>query len=116
MELSLKELKQNEVRIVPEAWYGRFLYAFVTIITPAIAFTMHHSSPVGMAEWQSGTDAYLEILLGGDINQMFYPFILYAIASMILLLIAPQRFAPYFAVRLGIYTGTILVVQYVCCC
>ena len=113
MDISLKELKQNEIRIVPEAWIGRLLYAFATIITPAIAFAMMHSSQFGEAEWQSGTDAYLEILLGGTINQMFYPFILYAIGSMILLLIAPQRFAPHFAVRLGIYSGTALVVQYV---
>lgn len=113
MELSLKELKQNEVKIVPERWYGRLLYAFVTIITPTIAFVMQHGSPSGLAEWQSGLDAYLEVLLGGEINRLFYPFILYAIISMILLLIAPQRFAPHFAVRLGIYSGTILVVQYV---
>ena len=113
MDISLKELKQNEVRIVPEAWIGRLLYTFSTIITPAIAFAMMHSSQFGEAEWQSGTDAYLEILLGGTINQMFYPFILYAIGSMILLLMAPQRFAPHFAVRFGIYSGTALVVQYI---
>ncbi|MCB8943203.1 MAG: hypothetical protein H6658_05565 [Ardenticatenaceae bacterium] len=113
MDISLKELKQNEVKIVPEVWYGRLFYAFVTIITPVIAFAMQHGSPLGMAEWQSGFDAYMEILLGGDINRLFYPFIVYAIISMILLLAAPQRFAPNFAIRLGIYTGTLLVVQYV---
>ncbi len=113
MDIPLKELKQNEVQIVPEAWIGRLFYAFATILTPVIAFAMMHSSQFGEAEWQSGTDAYLKILLGGTINQMFYPFILYAIGSMILLLIAPQRFAPHFAVRFGIYSGTALVVQYV---
>jgi hypothetical protein len=113
MEISLKELKQNEVNIVPVAWVGRLFYAPSTIITPAIAFIMQHDSQFGMADWQSGFDAYIEILLGGRINQLFYPFVIYAVISMTLLLIAPHRSAPNFAIRLGIYSGTILVVHYV---
>jgi hypothetical protein len=42
----------------------------------------------------------------------FFPFLIYAVNCLILLLIAPERYAQHFIVRLGIYTGTLLALQY----
>jgi hypothetical protein len=64
-------------------------------------------------EWQSGkfTD-YVALLLLPNVALFFFPFLVYAMVCMSLLLIAPRRFAPHFVVRFGIYTGAILALHY----
>ncbi len=42
----------------------------------------------------------------------FYPFLLYCMVCMTAMVIAPWRYSQWFSIRLGVYTGVILAVQY----
>ena len=64
-------------------------------------------------EWQSDQLAgYAALLLGPSVTLFFAPFLAYAVVCLALLLIAPRRFARLFVVRLGIYGGFFLALQY----
>lgn len=101
---------------VPQARWERLLYALVVTVLPILCFCVsslykpqHQNEP-----WSSeGTFAdYARILLAPDIAWVFFPFLIYASTCLVLLLIAPQRFASRFAVRFGIYTGVAIGLQY----
>jgi hypothetical protein len=101
----------QETSPVPIALSMRLLYAIVTVILPIVSFALAFND-FG-PEWQSGKlGDYTQIMLGGEVSQIFYPFLAYSIISMVLLLISPLRFSKYFIVRLGIYTGVVLSLQY----
>ena len=99
---------------VPDSLEGKLLIAFITIVIPIICFAIARDSnlPLATDAWQSGPERYPEILLGRDTTTYFYPFALYGMVSVVVLLVSPGRFSRYFLVRLGIYTGTILALQY----
>jgi hypothetical protein len=95
---------------VPESRWERVLYLLIVIGLPIICFTL---SDVLKPEWQSGKFSdYVTLMLLPGVSIFFFPFIAYAMLCMALLLIAPERFAPRFIVRFGIYTGTVLALQY----
>jgi len=95
---------------VPHAIGARVLYGLVTVVLPAICFLL---GDLLKPEWQSGhTSAYASILLGPWATVFFAPLLAYAVICLVLLLVAPQRFAQFFAVRLGIYGGFFLALQY----
>jgi hypothetical protein len=95
---------------VPTSWRGKFLYALLTMVLPVACFA---ASPVLRPEWQSGkTSAYAALLLDPHAAVFFFPFLLYSMVCIGLLLYRPERFAARFAVRLGIYTGVFLALQY----
>ena len=97
---------------IPLSWSGRLLYGYATILMPIVSFIIAFGDTL-TPDWQSGNfDAYILIMLGGTVSRYFYPFLAYSIVCMLLLLTAPARFSKYFIVRLGIYTGTILSLQY----
>jgi len=84
----------------------------VTIILPILSFVLAFNGGIG-PEWQSGEfRTYTLIMFRGTVSQVFYPFLAYSIISMLLLLASPSDFSEYFVVRLGIYTGIILSLQY----
>ena len=82
---------------------------FVTVL-PAFSFwAIEALGP----EWQSGElDAYLALLLQPEASIFFLALLAYSIICYILLLIHAERFSPFFVVRLGIYTGVFLALQY----
>lgn len=95
---------------VPRSTGGRLLYALVAIVLPVPCFLLADGL---RPEWQSGRLAdYAALLLGTSITFFFAPFLAYAALCLALLLIAPQRFARSLAVRLGIYGGFLLALQY----
>jgi hypothetical protein len=95
---------------VPCTAGGRVLYGLVAVILPAVCFLL---GDFLRPEWQSGLpSAYASILLGPQVTLFFVPFLVYAVVCLVLLLIAPRRFARFFAVRLGIYGGVLLALQY----
>ena len=117
MEINLAEsddsLKKKVLPIVPETIYGRLLYAYCMIAAPLFAFIFSYDSTIG-PEWQNGKfQAYPEILLSGEVNFYFYPFVLFSVICLILLLLVPERFAFKSIVRFGIYSGAILVGHYI---
>jgi len=101
---------EKETWPVPRSVGGRVLYALVTTVLPAACFLLADALK---PEWQSGRLAdYAALLLGPSVTLFFAPFLAYAVVCLILLLIAPRRFARLFVVRLGIYGGFFLALQY----
>jgi len=98
---------------VPEGIYGRLFQAFCVIIAPLLGFAISADNSLIQPDWQyEKIRAYPEILLSSEIHLYFSPFLLFSIITFALLLIAPHRFAPNWLIRLGIYSGSILVVHY----
>ena len=86
---------------IPPAWPGRVLYGLITIVLPIASFALAFDGGLG-PEWQSGqVSDYAMLMLHGPVSLFFSPFLAYAMLSMLLLLIAPGRFASRFAVRFG---------------
>jgi hypothetical protein len=95
---------------VPRAIGARVVYGVVTVVLPASCFLL---GDLLKPEWQSGLpSAYASILLGPWATVFFAPLLAYAVICLLLLLAAPRRFAPFFGVRLGIYGGFFLALQY----
>jgi hypothetical protein len=88
----------------------RILYGLIVTVLPIACFSVSNgTSP----QWQDGRlSSYAAILLDRQAAMFFFPFILYSSISLITLLINPQRYARYFAIRLGIYSGMVLALQY----
>ncbi len=91
-------------------WPTRLALLFAGVVLPPFCFGVGYpDSPT----WQSGNlDAYAKLLLARGPCVALYPFLLYNMTCMTLLIFAPERFLKKFIVRLGIYTGVLLAVQY----
>lgn len=95
---------------VPESRWERALYALIVVALPIICFSL---SDILKPEWQTGKFSdYTTLMLLPGVSIFFFPFLLYAMVCMALILIVPERFAPSFIVRFGVYTGTLLALQY----
>lgn len=57
--------------------------------------------------------AWAGLLLGGTAGVCFYPCLALAMTSMAAVCAAPERYMPRFAVRLGLYSGVVLAIQYI---
>jgi len=65
------------------------------------------------AEWQSGEfEDYVGLLIGGPASRPFYPFLLWAMASMLLVCIKPDRFGRQVVAQLGLIVGIVMGFQY----
>ncbi|MGC1379371.1 MAG: DUF6688 family protein [Anaerolineales bacterium] len=96
---------------VPESHWERVLYALIVVVLPIVCFSL---SDVAKPEWQSGNFSdYATLMLLPQVAWFFFPFLIYSVICLLLLLIAPQRFALRFAIRFGVYTGMALATQYV---
>ncbi|MGB6043157.1 MAG: DUF6688 family protein [Pirellulales bacterium] len=86
-----------------------FFYAGVVL--PVICLLLTHVGGF-RGEWQSGNlDDIVCYLLILPAAMPFYPFVLYPMACMTLLLLKKSH-SQYFIVRLGIYSGLLLALQY----
>ena len=103
--------EKSNVHIVPNSVLGRLLIAFATLVTPIIGFIFSYDS-IFRPDWQRGVAAQFELMLTSEVNTFFYPLILYSVICMALILIQPERYLPFFAVRFGLYTGTFFVIHY----
>lgn len=64
-------------------------------------------------EWQDGRfESYIYLFLLPEASVWFILLLVYAIISYLLLLLDNDRFAASFIVRVGVYSGTILALQY----
>ncbi len=83
---------------------------FTGVVLPFICFAI--SFPSG-PEWQSGNlYDYAQLLLAHKPASPLYPFLLYNMTCITLLVCNPGRFVKSFVVRLGVYTGVLLALQY----
>jgi len=65
------------------------------------------------AEWQSGEFLdYVGLLVGGPASRPFYPLLLWAMASLLLVCIKPARFGRQTWAKLGLIFGVVLGFQY----
>jgi hypothetical protein len=64
-------------------------------------------------DWQSGkTSDYINLFLSSKASLFFFPLLTYSVICYILLLWDAGRYAKLFIIRLGIYTGVFLALQY----
>lgn len=112
---NLTEVGNNdsgEMNILPSSKFDRLMIGVITIFLPAVSFALVFQGGVA-PEWQSSSSSdYVEIMLGGQVTVYFYPFLIYSMVCMFNLLVSPERYGEYFAIRVGIYTGMILATQY----
>lgn len=87
-----------------ETWYRR-----ITLIGPIVCFL---AAPAFLIIASKSMSTITVLLLQPKISIYFFPFLIYSIISVNLLLADPISFAPMFIVRLGVYTGFLLAVQY----
>ena len=94
----------------PKSGWVRVIYGLFITLLPVFSFwAIQFLKP----EWQSGElPAYLALLLQPEASIFFLFLLAYSIVCYILLLINPDSYSSLFVIRLGIYTGTLLALQY----
>ncbi len=111
MELETLPIDEAPPLPVPESRWERALYALVVVVLPMVCFSL---SDVLKPEWQSGNFSdYMNLMLIRQVAWFFFPFLIYSVVCLLLLLVAPRRFAAHVTVRFGVYTGVVLALQYV---
>ncbi len=86
------------------------LFGFFVVAAPIFNFSFIE---LLKPEWQDGNfSSYIELFLLPEASLWFFPLLAYAVLSYILLLWDTERYAKSFIIRLGIYTGTFLALQY----
>jgi hypothetical protein len=99
----------NSTDFPVRGWWKIFYGAFV-VVMPSFSFW---AVQIIAPEWQSGDrQAYLALLLSVEASLIFLVLLSYSILCYLLLLIAPRRFAEFFLIRLGVYSGVSLAFQY----
>lgn len=94
----------------PKFWWGRALYGAYVVLMPILAFW---SARLAEPDWQSGKISdYIALLLHPKASLLFFALLAYSVLCYLLLLFAPARYARWFFVRWGIYTGVVLAFQY----
>ncbi|MCI0551608.1 MAG: hypothetical protein L0287_11690 [Anaerolineae bacterium] len=86
------------------------MYGLFITVLPVFSFW---AAELLKPEWQSGDlSDYIILLLFPEASPLFFPLLAYSIICYLLLLIAPTRYSSLSLIRYGIYTGTILALQY----
>ena len=94
----------------PVRGWWRVLYILFLIVVPVFSFVAVEAIK---PEWQSGDrEAYVALLMLPEAAVFFLTLIAYSVLCYLLLLLNADHFAKFFAVRLGIYTGVFLALQY----
>ena len=94
----------------PVRGWWKIFYVLFLVLVPAFSFAAVEGIK---PEWQSGDrEAYVALLMLPEAAVFFLILLAYSIVCYLLLVFAGDRFAKVFAVRLGIYTGTLLALQY----
>ena len=94
----------------PTSVWGRVLYGLFITILPAISFW---ATDLLKPEWQNGEfSSYVILLLFPQASLGFILLLAYSVICYLCLMFAPERFAQRFVIRVGIYTGILLALQY----
>lgn len=111
MEETIQE--QSGENIIPpllDRTWKRILFGLFIVAAPIFNFSLIE---LLKPEWQDGRFAsYLYLFLLPEASWGFFPLLLYAILSYLLLLWDSEQFADSIIIRLGIYGGTFLALQY----
>lgn len=88
----------------------RLLYGLFVSVVPAFSF---FAVTALKPDYQSGKlSAYLVLSVSPEASLLFFPLLAFSIACYAYLLADLDRFARSFTVRLGVYTGVVLALQY----
>ncbi len=88
-------------------------YFFAGVLLPVACFSLSWTGLASGPAWQSGKlSGYASLFLRGPTTTYFYPLLAYSIVCMALLTYRPERFSRFLLVRLGIYAGVALALQY----
>ncbi|MBK9779680.1 MAG: hypothetical protein IPP55_06490 [Anaerolineales bacterium] len=105
-----EELQEPQPPTLPLSTVQKFLYGFIVIAAPIFNFSLIE---LMKPEWQDGRfTSYLYLFLLPEASWVFFPLLLYAVLSYLLLLWDSEQFADSIIIRLGIYGGTFLALQY----
>jgi hypothetical protein len=100
-------------RIIPpllDKTWKRILFGLFIVAAPIFNFSLIE---LLKPEWQDGRfTSYLYLFLLPEASWGFFPLLLYAVLSYLLLLWDSEQFADSIIIRLGIYGGTLLALQY----
>ncbi|MBI3173633.1 MAG: hypothetical protein HYZ25_07940 [Chloroflexi bacterium] len=95
---------------VPQSIFWRLFQGFVVTVLTLSAFLV---ISIFEPEWQDGRfQSYVSLLLSTKTSWIFAPLIGYSSLTFLFLLSAPMKWAQEFWVRLGIYTGALLGLQF----
>lgn len=90
-------------------WKRRLYGAFMVIMTFLDFRYIEYLKP----DWQSGRlQDYAALFLSAEASLLFFPLILYSIGCFLLLMENQEQYAGKFFIRLGIYSGMFLALQY----
>src|SRR5689334_9619047 len=102
-------IKSNPPAFLASFWKRRFYGAFMVIMAFLDFRYIEYMKP----SWQSGDfEDYLALFLSPEASLFFFPLILYSIFCFLLLMENQEQYAGKFFIRLGIYTGALLALQY----
>jgi len=94
----------------PASWGMRVLYGLFVIVLPTFSFW---ATELLKPEWQTGKlSDYMIVFLFPQASLLFFILLAYSIGSYVLLLVSPDQRSQSFFIRLGIYTGVLLALQY----
>jgi hypothetical protein len=83
------------------------------VFLPAFCFLLAAGGSPDAPDWQSGQyDDYASLLLGGNTTWVFYPFLAYSVLCLFIAVAHPATASRRFVIRLGVYSGVILALQY----
>ncbi len=104
-------LSRLEVAVMP--WPARLWFGYSALVLPAICFTLSFYT-LGLAEWQDGQiQTFVAIFLERDCSTVFVSIAAFSWISALLVLIAPSRSVKWWPIRLGLWTGMVVALQYV---
>jgi len=112
LEPALSQETPTEVTPVsfPYKNWERVIYSLFIAIMPVVAFW---ATELFKPDWQTGRlQDYLILFLFPQASLLFFFLLAYSIICFLLLAIAPDRFSGSFVIRVGIYTGVLLSLQY----
>jgi hypothetical protein len=109
-------LEQSEVREqpvslpFPKQTWGRILYGLFLTLIPAFSFWI---VPAIGPEWQDGKfTSFVTLSLYPEASVFFILLLIYSVVSYLFFLVKPFRYSHSLIIRIGIYTGVILALQF----
>lgn len=91
----------------------KMVFVYAGVFLPVTCFLITRRGPVEGPDWQSGNlHDYFAFLLSGQTAYVFYPLLVYAMASLWLVLFNVGTVAESFLIRWGVYSGVLLALHF----
>src|SRR5512147_1695960 len=105
------EIQQTSISVpFPIKWWGRILYGLFLTLIPAFSFWI---VPAIGPEWQDGKfTSFVTLSLYPEASVFFILLLIYSVVSYLFFLVKPFRYSHSLIIRIGIYTGVILALQF----